>query len=108
MKTILLSLALGALFFALSLRVVETRAQAVPRVVEVPPPLIPDPPADLIYLEAEEPIETHPVSRAGLKWTKKKPAVVVRRQDVEGYSFSRYQPLPLRAVPEPPVPPRID
>lgn len=105
MKTILLSLALGALFFAGCLRVVETRAQEVPRVVELPPPLIPEAPPEFVALELEEPIEYHPVSRAGVHW-KKKP--VVRVKDVEGSSFSRYQALPLRAIPQTPAPARID
>lgn len=105
MKTILLSLALGALFFAGGLRVVETRAQDVPRVVELPPPSIPEAPPEIVVLEVEEPIEVHPVSRAGVKWKKTR---VVRVRDIEDHSFSRYGGLGLRKVSPPPAPARID
>lgn len=105
MKTILLSLALGALFFAGCVRVVETRAQEVPRVVELPPPPVPEAPPVFVTLEVEDPVEYHPLSRAGVKW-KKKP--VVRVRDVESHSFSRYGGLGLREVPPPPPPARID
>ncbi len=109
MKTILFSVALGALFFAGSLEIVASRAKPVPRVVEAPPP-VPAPEPE--FVEVLELVEGSQFSRRGPTYAlKKKPAAkripVVLLEEVEYPVTSRYVPLGRRAVPPPP-PARID
>lgn len=109
MRTILLSVALGALFFAGSLEIVASRAKPVPRVVEAPPP-VPAPKPE--FVEVPERVEGSQFSRRGPTYQlKKKPVVnrtpVILAEEVEYPVTSRYAPLGRRAVPSPP-PARID
>jgi hypothetical protein len=95
MRTILLSLALGAIVFALFLGRVQARAQEAPRPSPPPAALLippPAPPAAVVLEEEEEDeaIEARPLSRIDPLWSKT--LGVGERSPAEYRYFSRAGP----------------